>query len=295
MTKSFLLLALLAAPAAADAGLKLTSTRCTVDGAPLMYPDDIMQGGMVVTAKGELVILDGEGKLRRYHLDTKAKGCKLALVATLELGPRASPKRATVDLDRGGTIYVSGPDHPPLRVVDGKLDKPCGATPTVRASPLSDRLWPTGHVDTCDGVVPDLHDWGYEATHLWAVDDRAVVYGKGAKGEYVFVTYGPDGKRAGTVPSPDPDHPWDPERIARCGPSLCAINNAALAVWDPAGKLVAKVPLATLTQLKNSLWPIDLASGGVGTFVLVRDNAYDHDHAHPTRPTWIVRVDGLPH
>lgn len=56
------LLMVLAVQAVADP-LKVTSTPCVVNGPSLEYADDIEQGGMVETPKGELAIVDGDGKL----------------------------------------------------------------------------------------------------------------------------------------------------------------------------------------------------------------------------------------
>src|SRR5262249_52410998 len=85
---------------------------------------------------------------------------------------------------------------------------------------------------------------------------------------------------------------WDPDRVLRCGASVCALNYRSVAVWSPRGALVGAADLGPLLPIDGAFWPLDLAIGKSGAFLLIRDNRTQG--VGKRRAAMLVRIDGLP-
>lgn len=109
----------LAAPKAKDLGGKhVVAEICKLDtGASVMQSQDFDHaiGGIAAAADGSLYVVDHEGKLRKYTVQTPSP-CQLALdtkfgqggVLALETKPEDSKEYDTVSVDPKGNVYVSG-------------------------------------------------------------------------------------------------------------------------------------------------------------------------------------------
>lgn len=109
----------LGTPKPADlAGKHVAAELCKLDtGASVMQSQDFDHaiGGIAAAADGSIYVVDHEGKLRKYTVQTPSP-CQLALdtkfgqggVLTLEPKPDDSKEYDTVSVDPKGNVYVSG-------------------------------------------------------------------------------------------------------------------------------------------------------------------------------------------
>ena len=146
----------LATPAPKDLGGKhIVAELCKLDtGAPVMQSSDFDHaiGGIAAAPDGSLYVVDHEGKLRKYTVQS-ASPCQLALdtkfgtngVLTLEPKPDDSKEYDTVSVDPKGNVYVSGSGAKAKMV-----------TPTGQASAACDE-WGRLYVDRTTGDAY-LHD-----------------------------------------------------------------------------------------------------------------------------------------
>jgi hypothetical protein len=303
---AIVLLVLATATSARAGAPKLTATNCTLDGEPLVFRDDLEhRGGLAVAPDGGVIVLDGANRVRRYRPKPgSGKGCALALDRTLgrngvlDVGIGADRFGVTVAVDSDGTIYVSDVPKQPVRIEGGKVEKMCGDHTRVNASAASPIVWrynwateATRERGDCSGAKSAyLKGWDVGASHLWVIDERAAAYGDLDGGKHQILLYGADGERTATLAIPDADFVWTPERITRCGKTICGLPiGKTIALWDDQGALTGTVNTETLLGLTSDKFStIDLDGATGTTYLLVQTGELDKRTAGG-----IVRIDGF--
>jgi hypothetical protein len=277
------------------------ATRCDLDGDPLVYDSAVFQAGLAVTSSGDLAVLDGDGNLRAFHVE-KGKACTLRLDHTfgtdgvLALGHGATSKNAHLDAGRDGDLYISLPDHHPLRIHRGVASEICDADATVLASPRADGIWlattDLAHANEGCGHPSrvTLAGWSWRPS-VWVLDDRLAAAGE-AMEQYRIAVHARDGRKLFALDDPSGSQTWAASRITRCGSSICGLGGWSLALWTAHGKLVGSADVTDLAPVSGPIVPIDLAAGSSGTYLLFYDNDSAADGHR--RAAMIVRLDGLP-